>query len=224
MRRGLLLMWAGTVLPFLLTIVNGGPDGRLPHLLSHPTYVGFLGVAIWGVRRVRAAATSRSVRGLATGVAIAAVAAMLGHFGEFIAVLQNGGFGADETVFDTPLHSWSANVTVPAILVAIVLTAATSVAAALARSPKPGATLNRGVRSLHRWTSVSFVLVLPLAFFLQEVQPITIVLLVAFGILLITGLQMSIRHYGHRWRRRQPPTTFNVTSNQRDSDLSRPTV
>lgn len=45
-----------------------------------------------------------------------------------MAVLLNGGLHVDETVFDTPLHYWSANVTVPAVMLAIVLAAVLSVA------------------------------------------------------------------------------------------------
>lgn len=48
MRRALLLIWAGTAVPFVLTILNGGPDGWLPHLLFHPVYIAFLALAFWG--------------------------------------------------------------------------------------------------------------------------------------------------------------------------------
>ena len=54
MRRALVLMWVGFVLPFALTVVNGGPDGRLPHVLFHPFYVAFLAVGLGGVYRGRA--------------------------------------------------------------------------------------------------------------------------------------------------------------------------
>jgi hypothetical protein len=137
MRRALLLIWAGTAIPFVLTIINGGPDGWLPHLLFHPAYVAFLALALWGVRKLRRISGSTVVRGLAAMLAVTAVAAVAGHLGEFVAVLLNGGLKANLTAFETPLHRWSATVTMPAVLLAVVLAAVLSVAAALTTRRMP---------------------------------------------------------------------------------------
>jgi L-asparagine transporter-like permease len=203
MRRALVLIWTGTVLPFLLTILNGGPDGWLPHLLFHPAYIVFLALGLWGVLSLRRTTESRTVKGLATILVVAAAAATVGHLGEFIAVLLNGGFAADETVFKVDLHLWSANVTVPMVMLAMVLAVAITVAAGLSRSANPGPAINRWTRTAHRWASLVFVTVLPLAFTLQDETAVAIVVVVAFAVLLLTGLQMSVRHYATRWRRRR---------------------
>ena len=75
MRRALVLMWLGLVLPFGLTMINGGPDGWLPHVLFHPTYIGFLAVGVVGARRLRRTTPSRALRGVAGTAIVTAVLA-----------------------------------------------------------------------------------------------------------------------------------------------------
>lgn len=213
MRRALLLIWAGTALPFVLTIVNGGPDGWLPHLLFHPLYIAFLVLALWGARDMRRVSGSTLVRGLGAVLAVTVVVATAGHIGEFMAVLMNGGLNADVTVFETPLHRWSANATVPALLLGLVLVVALSVAAPLKARQQPVApAVNRWSRSLHRWTSIVFLVVVPTALVLQDSTAVGVVGITAVVVLLLTGLQMNGRHYRARWRRRQARTGHSDVS------------
>lgn len=198
MRRALVLMWVGMVLPFVLTVLNGGPDGWLPHVLFHPAYVAFLAVGLVGVRQLRSSSDSRAVRGLAAFAAAAAVLAVAGHAGEFVAVLQHGGWAAGESVFEMPLHMNSAIVTVPMVMLVIVLTAAATVAAN-ARSVRTW--LNRWARVVHRWASLAFVVALPLVLVTGGTGPSGALAVVALAVLLLTGLQMSGRHYLGRWKR-----------------------
>ncbi len=214
MRRALVLMWVGFVLPFVLTVINGGPDGWLPHVLFHPTYVAFLAVGGYGVHLLRASTESRGLRRLgAAAVAVAALAAV-GHLGEFVAVLLGGGLHAGEEVFRAPLHLTSASVTVPMVLLAIVLTLATTVTAwVVTRDTPVGPAYHRGVRTVHRWSSLGFTIAVPLLFVAQD-SPVTAALaVVTIVVLLLTGVQMSGRHYLIRWRRRR---------NRRDRARSQP--
>lgn len=202
MSRALVLLWVGVVVPFALTFVNGGPDGRLPHVLFHPAYMAFLAVGLIGVRLLRRASEVRALRRLATTIGIAMLLAMAGHTGEFLAVLLAGGMHADETVFEAPLHLISASVTVPAILVAILLVIAATITARIVARGKPlGAALNRGIRTAHRWTSLGFAGSIPLLLLFEDNATITAIPIAALVVMLLTGLQMSIRHYLTRWRR-----------------------
>jgi hypothetical protein len=137
MRRALVLMWVGFVLPFVLTVINGGPDGWLPHVLFHPSLTG-------------------------------------------------------------------ASVTVPMVLLAIVLTVATTVTAwVVTRDAPVGPAYHRGVRTVHRWSSLGFTIAVPLLFAAQD-SPVTAAqAVVTIVVLLLTGVQMSGRHYLIRWRRRR---------------------
>jgi hypothetical protein len=204
MRRALVLMWVGFVLPFALTVVNGGPDGRLPHVLFHPSYVAFLVVGLVGVYRLRAGTDSRALRGLGLAAAVVAVVAAVGHLGELVAVLLGGGFRAGEEVFEAPLHGTAASVTVPMVMLAILLTvAATVTARVVTRDGSVAPAYHRGVRTLHRWSSIGFVASVPLLLVAGD-SPVTAGLAVTtLVLLLLTGVQMSGRHYLVRWRRRR---------------------
>jgi hypothetical protein len=204
MRRGLVLMWVGFVLPFALTVVNGGPDGWLAHVLFHPTYVAFLAVGVYGAHVLRTSTESRALRRLGTAAAAVAVVAAAGHLGEFVAVMLGGGLHAGEEVFRAPLHLTSANVTVPMVLLAIVLTVATTVTAwVVTRDAPVGPAYHRGVRTLHRWSSLGFSAVVPLLFVAQDAPVTAVLAVVTIVVLLLTGVQMSGRHYLVRWRRRR---------------------
>lgn len=220
MRRAMMLIWGGTLLPFVLTVINGGPDGWLPHLAFHPLYVAFLGLGLWGARLVRTAGTTRAVRGLALTLMVVVGAATAGHLGEFVAVLRHGGLAADESVFEAPLHVWSATVTLPAVMLSIVLAGAVTVAAAAARSGRPGATLNRWVRTVHRLSSIGFVVAAPAAIAFSDVQVVGFVAIAALVVLLLTGLQMSVRHYSGRWRRRRHAAVAPSPTAEREGVLS----
>jgi hypothetical protein len=204
MRRALVLMWVGFVLPFVLTVINGGPDGWLPHVFFHPAYVAFLAVGVYGVHVLRGSTEARVLRRLGTVVAAVAAVAAVGHFGEFVAVLLGGGLHAGEEVFAAPLHLTSANVTVPMVVLAIVLTVATTVTAwVVTRDAPVGPAYHRGVRTVHRWSSLGFTIAVPLLFVAQD-SPVTAALaVVTIVVLLLTGVQMSGRHYLVRWRRRR---------------------
>jgi hypothetical protein len=225
-------MWCGLVLPFILTMINGGPDGWLPHVLFHPTYIALLAVGVVGAVRLRRSTPSGVVRGLAVAAIVTAVLAMAGHAGEFSVVVQQGGFAADESVFEEPLHQAAATLTVPMVMLAILCTVAASVVANLVARGRPvGPTVSRALRVTHRWTSVLFVLTLPLALTLAESAWATTPPIVFFVVMLITGVQMSIRHYLTRWRRRhasrlalraatlapQPATTSTLTVHQAEA-------
>jgi hypothetical protein len=225
-------MWGGLVLPFVLTMINGGPDGWLPHVLFHPTYIAFLAVGVVGAVRLRRAAPSAAMRGLTGAAVITAVLAMGGHAGEFSVVVQQGGFAADESVFEEPLHQAAAALTVPMVMLAILCTIAASVVAnVVARGRPVGPTISRGLRVTHRWTSVLFVVTLPLALLLSESAWATAPPIVFLVVMLITGVQMSIRHYLTRWRRRhtsrsaaraaaltsQPATNSTLTVHQAEA-------
>jgi hypothetical protein len=204
MRRALVLMWVGFVLPFALTVVNGGPDGRLPHVLFHPFYVAFLAVGLVGVYRLRAGTDLRALRGLGLAAAVVAVVAAAGHLGELVAVLLGGGFHAGEEVFETPLHSTAASVTVPMVMLAILLTVATTITARVVTRDAPVApAYHRGVRTLHRWSSIGFVASVPLLLVVGDSPVPAGLAITTLVVLLLTGVQMSGRHYLVRWRRRR---------------------
>ena len=204
MRRALVLMWVGFVLPFVLTVVNGGPDGWLPHVLFHPTYVSFLAVGVYGVHVLRGSTQSRALRRLGAASAAVATVAAVGHLGELVAVVRAGGLHAGEEVFRAPLHLTSAGVTVPMVLIAIVLTVATTVTARVVSSDAPvGPAYHRGVRTLHRWSSLGFAAAVPLLVVAQDSPLTTVLAVVTIVVLLLTGVQMSGRHYLIRWRRRR---------------------
>jgi hypothetical protein len=77
-----------------------------------------------------------------------------------------------------------------------------TIAARIVARGKPlGATLNRGIRTAHRWISLGLVGTIPLPLLFEDNAIITAVPIGAFVVLLLTGLQMSIRHYLTRWRR-----------------------
>ena len=88
------------------------------------------------------------------------------------------------------------------VMLAILCTVAVSVIANLVANGRPvGPTVSRGIRVTHRWTSVLFVVTLPLALILGESAWATTPTIVFLVVMLVTGVQMSTRHYLTRWRR-----------------------
>ena len=130
--------------------------------------------------------------------------AAAGHLGELVAVLLGGGFHAGEEVFETPLHSTAASVTVPMVMLAILLTVATTITARVVTRDAPVApAYHRGVRTLHRWSSIGFVASVPLLLVVGDSPVPAGLAITTLVVLLLTGVQMSGRHYLVRWRRRR---------------------
>jgi hypothetical protein len=126
LNRSLVVLWCSTVLPFAtlpwFTIARSQPQPwYFSHALFHIVYMPIVIVAIVAAAWLAANAPQRIVRILAALLAIAQAAAFGGHLGELISVTQHGGWDAGEDIFDETLHSFSSNVTVPALLAGIAL-------------------------------------------------------------------------------------------------------
>lgn len=129
MHRAMVLLWVGIGLPFVLSIVIGGPDGLAPHLVFHLVYTGFLVVGLVGAVLLWLATPVRVLRGMSVALALVTVAAIVGHVGETLAVAQNGGLDAGSSVYDVSLHVDSAMITVPALMLSVLLLAFTTIIA-----------------------------------------------------------------------------------------------
>lgn len=129
MHRAMVLLWVGVGLPFVLSIVLGGPDGLAPHLVFHLVYTGLLIVGLVGALLLWSATPVRVMRGLSVALVLVCLAAIAGNLGEAVAVAQNGGLDAGAAVYDVSLHVDSARITVPAIMFSVVLLAVTTIVA-----------------------------------------------------------------------------------------------
>jgi hypothetical protein len=132
MGRRLVVLWALISLPFWVFITTGGPDGLLPHAVFHPVYVVLMIGAILLLLRLRSATDSRVVRGFALAVVVAQAAAIAGMAGEEVAVLQHGGLSAGREVFRDPLHSLSASLSIPGVLLSQILLIALTIVSVVA--------------------------------------------------------------------------------------------
>jgi hypothetical protein len=122
----IILLWATTVLPFAtlpwVTIARAQPQPWYSsHALFHVVYLPIIAVAIWAAWRIAVTAPQRVMRVLAWLIVAAQTAGFIGHAGELISVTRNGGWDAGEEIFDEAVHALSANLTVPALLIGIVL-------------------------------------------------------------------------------------------------------
>jgi hypothetical protein len=129
MHRAMVLLWVGIGLPFVLSIVVGGPDGLLPHLVFHVVYTLFLLVGLVGAVLLWRATPVRVMRGFAVALGVVSVAAVVGHIGEARAVAQHGGLDAGDAVYDVALHVDSAMITVPALMLSVLLLALATITA-----------------------------------------------------------------------------------------------
>jgi hypothetical protein len=147
MGRRLVVLWALIALPFWVTVATGGPDGLLPHAVFHPVYViVFVIGAILVLRRLRSATRSRVARGVSLALIVVQAAVIVGSVGEEIAVLQHGGLSAGREVFEEPLHTLSARLTLPGVLLSQILLIVLTIAAVLAmRTAQRLAASPRGV-------------------------------------------------------------------------------
>jgi hypothetical protein len=129
MHRAMVLLWVGIGLPFVLTIVVGGPDGLVPHGVFHLAYIAFLVAGLVGAILLWRATPMRVLRGYSVALALSTLAAIAGNAGEAVAVARNGGLQAGSSVYDVSLHVDSARLTVPAIMLSVVLLALTTIVA-----------------------------------------------------------------------------------------------
>ena len=196
MRRGITLIWVGAVLPFGLTILNGGPAGYLPHVLFHPTYITFLVVAIVGAVQLVRSQANRWVRWPAALLVVAALVAIAGHASEELVVIREGGFAVTPEVFSHPDHVASANFALPATLVALTLTVVVSLGAFYTGTSARSA--ERWTRVVHRWLSLALIPGVVVSLASPTLSWLAIVPLV---LLIATGLQMNGRYYLTRLRR-----------------------
>lgn len=129
MHRAMVLLWIGIGLPFVLTIVVGGPDGLAPHLLFHLVYTALLIAGLIGALLLWTATPVRVMRGLAVALALVSIGAIAGNIGEAVAVAQHGGLDAGDAVYDVALHADSARITPLAIMLSVFLLAVTTIVA-----------------------------------------------------------------------------------------------
>lgn len=129
MHRAMVLLWVGIGLPFVLTIVVGGPDGLVPHVVFHLAYIAFLVAGLVGAILLWRATPVRVLRGYSVALALSTLAAIAGNAGEAVAVARNGGLRAGSSVYDVSLHVDSARLTVPAIMLSVLLLAVTTIVA-----------------------------------------------------------------------------------------------
>lgn len=135
------LVW----LPFLSIFVFASlGDTSAPHISSHVLALACLVPGVVIALRLRRSATGRFRRVLTTVLAVVVPLAVLGHLAELgiaVARLASDGWVNRDTadIWVTGPHVWAANVTVPAMLVAMLGTVALVVADAVARrrSPEP---------------------------------------------------------------------------------------
>lgn len=132
MGRWLVIFWALIAFPFWFSAATGGPDGLHLHAVFHPVYIAFAIGAIVALFRLRSTTVHRAVRRLSLALVIAQAAAIAGQVGEEIAVLQHGGLSAGKDVFEDPLHSVSASLTIPGLLLSQILLIVLTIAAVLA--------------------------------------------------------------------------------------------
>jgi hypothetical protein len=136
MRNWLIVLWCTTVLPFAtlpwLTIAREQPQPWYSsHALFHVVYMPIIAVAILAAGMIALETSSRLIKWLAWLLIVAESAAFLGHLGELISVSRHGGIDAGEDVFDETLHSLSASLTVPALIVGIALVLVMTVVAVM---------------------------------------------------------------------------------------------
>jgi hypothetical protein len=116
--------WLTIFVPFVLTVINGGPTGGvLPHAAYHLAYVAVVGLAVavlWQWRKTTTHKRARSV--IVVSLTLHALAAV-GHVGEAVSTALAGTYEEDGKILrgNESVHTMFANVTVPSLIAAILL-------------------------------------------------------------------------------------------------------
>lgn len=123
-RQLAILAWLTVFVPFVITVINGGPTGGLlPHGIYHLVYVAIIGAAATVLWQWRDASPHRGTRGVIAAVLVLQALAVVGHVGEAISAVMDGSYDEDGTVIagDEGVHTFFANITVPALAASILL-------------------------------------------------------------------------------------------------------
>jgi hypothetical protein len=128
------LVWLAVAVPFVVTVLAGGPaGGLLPHGTYHLLYAAIVGAAVYVLLKWRSLSTKTSARLLMLVIAVLQGLAIVGHLGEWASTLFDDRYeeaGTGLVKGDEALHTAFASVTVPALALSILLLIATTLVAA----------------------------------------------------------------------------------------------
>jgi hypothetical protein len=134
------LTWLTVVLPFAvlppLTIAHNQDAVDVwwqSHLFFHVAYIPFLLAAAYVTRDLAATSPTNALRRLAVAITVLQLVALIGHVGELIAVLRDGGLDSGEDIYTTTEHEIFGTATPLLLLVSVALVVAISLGRALVK-------------------------------------------------------------------------------------------